>query len=79
VEPILDNDMIEDLNGELMQDMTLVILTSDLGPKETLDYPEFDQGFRRKESKLIEYWHDLAVAHITGEDPISMKIKEVVP
>lgn len=69
------SDRIEDL--ELMQDMTLAILTADLRPKETLDYPEFDQGFRRKEPALVEHWHALAEAHITGEELFSERMKKL--
>jgi hypothetical protein len=69
------SDKIEDL--ELMQDLTLAILTADLKPKEVFDYPEFDQGFRTKEPELVEHWHSLAEAHITGEVPFPEKTRQL--
>lgn len=64
-----------DLYGEkiendpvLMQDLTVSILESGIAHKDLFtDHPDYNEGFERTESLLLDYWDEIAIAHLTGK------------
>lgn len=62
------SNKIERASDDLMQEMTVSILKAGIDPKDYLsgDYPDFSEGFRRKEARLVDHWHEKAEAYYTG-------------
>ena len=58
------SDKIEEAPDNLMQELTVAILKAGLTAKEYYtDYPDFDGGFRREDSWLVDHWHEKAEAY----------------
>lgn len=64
------SDKIEN-DPELMQDLTVSILKSGIPQKELFtDYPDYGESFQRQEPQLLEHWHEIAEAFLTGNNLI---------
>lgn len=63
------SDKIEENPDDLLHRMTVAILEAGLNPKEypSGDYPDYEGGFRRRDSRLVEYWHEKAEAYFEGK------------
>ena len=58
---------IEQAPNDLMQEMILAILKAGIDPKDYIaDYPDYNDGFCRKEAWLVEHWHEKAETYFTS-------------
>jgi hypothetical protein len=70
------SDKIEQAPNDLMQEMTLAILKAGLRPKEYLfEYPDYNEGFRREETWLVEHWHEKAEAYFSEGDSLHQPVE----